>query len=187
MRFLAPDELASVDATVLDALHERSELLVACGSGAVRGLSAAALMMADYAVLDVHATLHLDGVGDQGSGRHGDTLRPLTPDSRSQTWSAVVHRIGRRALRLHIDGRTTLTAPEAHAAELIDELIDGDPREWLDRWLRGRSTLALDSAAMLIRNRGGDALERAEFARLFAIGEPQRGLRAFLSRRSNFV
>jgi hypothetical protein len=47
----------------------------------------------------------------------------------------------------------------------------------------GRSALALDSARMLLENRGRDALERAEFARLFAIGEPQEGLRAFLEKR----
>jgi len=43
--------------------------------------------------------------------------------------------------------------------------------------------VALDAAANLIRRRGGDVLERAEFARLFAAGEPQRGLAAFLNRR----
>jgi hypothetical protein len=46
-----------------------------------------------------------------------------------------------------------------------------------------KSTIALDSAAMLIDRRGGDALERAEFARLFATGTPQEGLTAFLEKR----
>ncbi|MBV9492715.1 MAG: hypothetical protein JOZ54_00595 [Acidobacteria bacterium] len=41
----------------------------------------------------------------------------------------------------------------------------------------------MDSAATLIGARGGDALERAEFARLFATGEPQKGLQAFLEKR----
>jgi hypothetical protein len=36
---------------------------------------------------------------------------------------------------------------------------------------------------MLIRSRGGDRLERAEFARLFALGEPQKGLGAFLAKK----
>ena len=49
--------------------------------------------------------------------------------------------------------------------------------------LGGRSALALESARMLLEHHGGDALERAEFARLFAIGEPQEGLRAFLEKR----
>ena len=46
-----------------------------------------------------------------------------------------------------------------------------------------RSEIAAASAAMLIEHRGGDALERAEFARLFATGEPAEGLRAFLEKR----
>ncbi|MGZ7042115.1 MAG: hypothetical protein ACXVH7_10030, partial [Thermoanaerobaculia bacterium] len=55
--------------------------------------------------------------------------------------------------------------------------------QWLEEWMRGRSGLAIDSAAALIRRRGGDPLERAEFARMFAIGEPQVGLSAFLAKR----
>ena len=45
------------------------------------------------------------------------------------------------------------------------------------------SAIARESAKTLLENRGGDALERAEFARLFAIGEPQEGLTAFLEKR----
>lgn len=166
MYFLAPAELRAVDASALEELFARTGLAVAAGAGEVRGLAAAALIFADYAVLDAGATVHIDA---------------------PETWAAVVRRIGRKALRLHIDRRTTLTAEEAKAEGVCDELIEGDAKAWLDRWMQGRSELALDSAAMLIRSRGGDALERAEFARLFAIGEPQRGLRAFLGRRSNFV
>ena len=88
----------------------------------------------------------------------------------SETWAAAVWRAGRRAL---------LERPE----ELADEITDLDPERWRERWLRGRSVPALDTAAVLIRSRGGDALERAEFARLFSLGEPQRGLRAFLEKR----
>jgi enoyl-CoA hydratase/carnithine racemase len=64
---------------------------------------------------------------------------------------------------------------------LADEIIDGD--DWFERWMSHRSAAALDAAAMLIRSRGGDALERAEFARLFATGEPAEGLAAFLAKR----
>lgn len=46
-----------------------------------------------------------------------------------------------------------------------------------------RSQLALDIAAELLAHRGGDALERAAFALLFAAGEPQEGLSAFLEKR----
>jgi hypothetical protein len=52
-----------------------------------------------------------------------------------------------------------------------------------DAWLGGRSALALDTAASLVALRGGDTLERAAFAWLFAAGEPQEGLRAFLDKR----
>ena len=70
----------------------------------------------------------------------------------------------------------------ARAEEIVDEITDREPEQWLEEWTRHRSVLALDSAAMLIRSRGGDRLERAEFARLFAIGEPQKGLGAFLAK-----
>jgi hypothetical protein len=65
-----------------------------------------------------------------------------------------------------------------------DEITDHDAEAWCANWLKGRSVLALDSAATLIRSRGGDRLERAEFARLFATGEPQTGLGAFLAKKS---
>lgn len=42
--------------------------------------------------------------------------------------------------------------------------------------------IALDAAAALIRARGRDRLERAELARLFAIGERQTGPGAFLAK-----
>jgi hypothetical protein len=166
MFFLPADALQAVDELALEDLLARSELVVAAGAGELHGLAAAALLFADYAVLDGAATVSIDA---------------------PQVWAATAWRLGRGALRLHLDQRTVLNATDAKAAGLCDEVIEGDAREWLDRWMQGRSMVALDSAAVLIRHRGGDALERAEFARLFAIGEPQRGMRAFLGRRSNFV
>jgi enoyl-CoA hydratase/carnithine racemase len=162
MFFLAAAALRAVDDLALEALLARTDLVVAAGAGEVRGLPAAALLFADYAVLDRDATLHLDA---------------------PECWAAAARRLGRGALRLHIDRRTAFTAPEAVELGLCDEVIEGDARVWLDRWMQGRSVLALDSAAMLIRSHGGDPLERAEFARLFAIGEPQQGMRAFLGRK----
>jgi len=166
MRFLASAELHALDSAALEELLGRTELLVAAAAGEVRGLAAAALLFADYAVLDARATLQLDG---------------------SESWAGVTWRIGRKALLLHLEGRTRLDASQAKALGLVDERIEGDPAMWLERWMQGRNEVALDSAAALIRHRGGDPLERAEFARLFAIGAPQQGLRAFLSRKSNFV
>jgi hypothetical protein len=163
MFFLAGAELRAVDDRALAELLARAEMTVAAGAEEIRGLAAAALLFADYAVLDAGATLHLDV---------------------DEAWAAAAWRLGHGALRLHIEQRTTLTAAEAKNAGLCDEVIEGDAQDWLHRWMQGRSAAALDSAAMLLRARGGDALERTEFARLFAIGEPQRGLAAFLNRRS---
>jgi enoyl-CoA hydratase/carnithine racemase len=88
----------------------------------------------------------------------------ITHDS-PEAWAEVVWLIGGpAALRLHLEGKTTFD-PEGYAAP------------------GSGSALARESAAVLIGHRGGDALERAEFARLFAIGEPQEGLRAFLEKR----
>lgn len=88
-------------------------------------------------------------------------------------WAAAVWRLGEDAYRLHLEG--------VRSGALCDEIIDGD--DWFDGWMRHRSAAALDAAAMLIRTRGRDALERAEFARLFATGEPAEGLAAFLEKR----
>ena len=52
-----------------------------------------------------------------------------------------------------------------------------------EREPEGRSRVALEAAARLIASRGGDALERATFAWLFATGIPQEGLAAFLEKR----
>jgi hypothetical protein len=149
MHFLTAAELRGVDARALDDLLERREAVVAFGDGELRGLPAAALLLADYAVLRRGATIALDA---------------------PEVWAGAVWRVGRRALL-------------ANAEEFVDEITDLDAGAWCANWLRGRSVLALDSAAVLIRSRGGDTLERAEFARLFAIGEPQTGLAAFLGKQ----
>jgi enoyl-CoA hydratase/carnithine racemase len=163
MLFLSGEELHAVDDRSLDELLARTEMMVAAGAAEIRGLAAATLLFADYAVLDTGAVLYLDD---------------------AEAWAAAAWRLGHGAMRLHLEGRTSFSAAEAKSTGLCDEIIEGDARKWLQRWMEGRSAVALDSAAMLIRARGGDALERAEFARLFAIGEPQRGLNAFLRRRS---
>jgi enoyl-CoA hydratase/carnithine racemase len=93
-------------------------------------------------------------------------------------WGGIVWRIGPRAFRLHLTGVTELDAAAAHSWGIVDAVTD-DAGAWLD----GRSPLALASAAALVGRRGGDVLERVEFARLFAAGEPQEGLRAFLEKR----
>ncbi|HEY0373011.1 MAG TPA: hypothetical protein VGD79_13485 [Thermoanaerobaculia bacterium] len=153
MLFLGPADLEGLTARALEELLERRDLVVAYGANHVSGLAAAALLFADYAVLHEDATLAVDV---------------------AEAHAAVVWRLGRKTLRWHLDG--------AKAADIVDEITAREPRLWLEEWTQHRSVMALDSAAMLIRSRGGDALERAEFARLFAAGEPQKGLRAFLAK-----
>jgi len=92
----------------------------------------------------------------------------LTPDMTGP----LVWRLGARALRVLARG--------IRVEDVADAIMTV---EQAAQWIGSRSLLALDSAAMLIRQRGGDALERAEFARLFAIGEPHEGLAAFLEKR----
>ena len=101
---------------------------------------------------------------------------PLGPDA--EVWGGIVWRIGARAYRLYLTGSRELDAGAAGSWGIVDG-IASDP----EVWRAGRSEEALGSAAALIRRRGGDPIERAEFARLFASGEPQEGLRAFLEKR----
>ena len=154
MHFVTPADLRGVDARSLEDLLGRTDLTVAMGDGEVAGFAAAALLFADYAVLRSGATLIVDA---------------------PEAWAAAVWRLGRGALRWHVQG--------AKQAEIVDEITGREPQEWLEAWMANRSAIALDSAALLIRSRGGDRLERAEFARLFAIGEPQKGLGAFLRKQ----
>ena len=162
MLFLEPAQLRGLDARALERLLGRGEAVVAAGEGELRGLAAAALLFADFAVLHPEATLHLDA---------------------PEAWAGVAWRLGRGALRLYLSGQTSFTAADCRDRGLCDDLTGEKPRQWLQDWMSDRSPLALDSAALLIRARGGDSLERAEFARLFAIGEPQEGLAAFLGKR----
>ncbi len=158
MLFLAPDDLRKInvsnDDRALEELLERRDAVIAFGDGDVCGFAAAALLFADFAVLRAGATLTVD---------------------IPQAWAAAAWRLGRGALRWHLRG--------APAEEIVDEITDAEPHVWIEEWMRNRSVMALDSAAALIRVRGGDGLERAEFARLFAIGEPQKGLDAFLRKQ----
>ncbi|MCU1227820.1 MAG: hypothetical protein JWO97_704 [Acidobacteria bacterium] len=156
MRTIGPDALRAIDVRALHALLDRTDFVLAIGDGEISSLAAAALLSADYAIVGASATLELDS---------------------PEAWGGAMWRIGRDAFALYLRGNKQLTANEAHALGLCDAI--GDGRDWL----HGRSALALDAGAMLIRNRGGDALERAEFARLFAAGVPQEGLRAFLEKR----
>jgi hypothetical protein len=140
----------------LDELLAARELIVVIGEGELRGSAAAAALFAGWCVLHPDATIVLD-----------------TPAA----WAGAAWRIGDGAYALWLSGVTEFDAQTALNEGLCDAIGS-------DFDLGARSELALDSAAALVQRRGGDALERAEFARLFAAGEPQKGLRAFLEKRT---
>ena len=140
----------------LEAVLARRECVIAIGEGELRGDALACALYSDYFVMRDDATLIID-----------------TP----RAWSGVVWRLWARhsCLALLASGQTRMSASHARRHALCDALDV--------EWIGSRSAIALDSAASLIGRRGGDALERAEFARLFATGEPQLGLTAFLKKR----
>ncbi|HEX8172449.1 MAG TPA: hypothetical protein VF824_18080 [Thermoanaerobaculia bacterium] len=161
MRFVGPAELRGLDGRGLDELLAHSGALIGFGDEEVSGTAAAALLFCDFAVLRANASLRID---------------------TAEAWAGAAWRLGRKTLTLFL--RETQIAPEeAHRLGLCDDVTDADAEEWRERWMAGRSDQALDSAAALIRLRGGDRLERAEFARLFATGTPGEGLGAFLEKR----
>ncbi len=149
----------------LDELLARRTLVIAAGEGRLQGAPAAAALFAGWCVLAADAVLVLD-----------------TPAA----WAGATWRVGERAFSLWLNGAHELDANAAMEAGLCDAIIPPgrNADEWVTQWIGTRSELALDAASSLIESRGGDALERAEFARLFAAGEPQEGLRAFLGKRA---
>lgn len=161
MIFLTPGDLQSTDVA---AIISRREMTVAFATGQIRANSLAAALHCDWFAIEEGSAIVIDS---------------------PRAWSGAIGRIGARAYRLHLLGRSTLNAEEAVREGLADALVPvgGDPVEWFTEWTGGRSTLALDTAAALIRGRGGDVTERFEFARLFATGEPQEGVGAFLEKR----
>ncbi|HXH37879.1 MAG TPA: hypothetical protein VNN08_04590 [Thermoanaerobaculia bacterium] len=161
MIFLSPPDLAIAD---LDDIASRRDMTVAFATGQLHGRPLAAALHCDWLAIEEGAAMVIDS---------------------PEAWSGAIGRIGARAYRLHLLGRATVSAEEAVREGLADALVPSgaDPVEWFAGWAGGRSTLALDTAAALIRGRGGDVTERFAFARLFATGEPQQGLAAFLEKR----
>jgi len=137
---------------------------IAIASGTMRGRELADVLFADWLAVTEDASLAIDS---------------------PEAWAGVLWRIGVETLRLHLLATLPLSASAALEWGIADSLVPAgeDPVEWVAEWRMGRSEAALDSAGALIRRRGGDALERAEFARLFAAGEPQTGLAAFLGKQ----
>ena len=179
----------------VEEVMARREMVVAVADGEIN----AAALLADFLIAGADAYLALNGARTSGPQsadlRSGDRSHDQSPDQRSDDGGpevrapapallgALVWRIGAKALRLYALGCTIL---DGAADGVIDALVPlgTDSVEWAAGWIGRRSELALDAAAALIRRRGGDDLERAEFARLFAIGEPQEGLAAWLESKS---
>lgn len=108
---------------------------------------------------------------------------PITADDLLADWLVVTER-ATLAVDASLAGPLLWRlGPGAYRRYLLGEL---DARAVADGAfeLGARSRLALDVGAELLARRGGDALERAAFALLFAAGEPQEGLAAFLDKRT---
>jgi len=106
------------------------------------------------------------------------------PSGYGAVAGGIVRRIGRAALPLLLSKSSAISASEAVSLGLADGIVpDGaDAGSWIRQWIGDRSVPALHAGASLVRRSGGDIMERAEFARLFATGEPQRGLGRFLDK-----
>jgi enoyl-CoA hydratase/carnithine racemase len=148
----------------LEAILQSRSFTLAIGSGTLAGDELATALACDWFAATADATIDLDS---------------------PHAWSVAVWRTGRAALRLLVLHGPGLAAADALSHGLCDLVIESgtDPHAWVEEWIAGRSIAALESGAALIRMRGGDRLERAEFARLFATRGPQEGLRAFLEKR----
>ena len=151
----------------ISAVLHRTEAVVAVACGEVT----AAALHADWLVLGAGATLTLRRDGAAAPAMAG----------------ALVWRMGGRARSLLLLEPDELRANELLARGIADAVVPGgveaDAIRWARDWFSSRSHRAFDVAALLLRSRGGDELERVLFAWLFATGEPQEGLRAFLEKR----
>jgi hypothetical protein len=107
---------------------------------------------------------------------------PITKDDLLADWLVVAEGATLAVDATMAGALVWRLGPSAYRRWLLGEL---DARAVADGIyeLGARSPLALDVAAELLPRRGGDALERATFALLFAAGEPQEGLAAFLEKR----
>ena len=148
----------------LPSILDRREAVIAVATAEV----SAAALHADWLVMSAGARL----IVQQGS-------------SSAAVVGALVWRMGVRARRFLLGGPAELHGAEALEWGIADAVMpDGvDALDWTRQWASSRSERAIDEAAQLLRSRGGDPLERALFAWLFATGEPQEGLRAFLEKR----
>jgi len=165
---LSSAALDGVSAQVLDRLVHRRSMTMAVADVDLHALPLAAACFCDYFALGEDATIDF--------GVHA-----LVPEVAA----AVTWRVPERARRILLGTETALGADRALELGICDALVPrgSDSLKWAKEWLGKRSLRALLSASTLIRTRGGDLTERAEFGRLFGEGEPQRGLRGFLDKK----
>jgi enoyl-CoA hydratase/carnithine racemase len=166
--WLSESAVAGTSAALLGRVVERRSLLISLAGGVVRGAPLAIALVSDFLAIREDATIDLGN----------DAIDP-------QVAAGVVRRIGSRARWLLMASPRRIGAAEAVRLGLADTLVasEVDSLKWFDSWLAKRSLRALLAGAALVRSNGGDALERAEFARLFAEGEPRRGLMGFLEKK----
>ncbi len=166
--YFSPSALENASAALLERVQHRSALVIAACRANVPPDSFAFGMFADVFLVEEGSQLDL-GRGTEWWGLIS---------------AAVLRRIGERSSGLLLTGPRKLSADETWNGGLCEAVVacGSDSLQWAQQWLSGRSVPALQSAAALLRRRGGDAIERAEFGRLFATGEPQLGLKRFLNR-----
>ncbi len=164
----SPAALSGGSSSVLERLVRRRSMAMAIGDGDLTALRLATACFCDYFALGEDGTIDL--------GVHA-----LAPEVAA----AVTWRVPERARRILLGTETALGAERALELGICDALVPrgSDSLKWVKEWLGKRSLRALLSASTLIRTRGGDLAERAEFGRLFGEGEPQRGLRGFLDKK----
>jgi enoyl-CoA hydratase/carnithine racemase len=167
---LADAALGALDARCAERILARRSLLIAIANAELAGPGLAAALDADWLAI-----------------REGNSLGVAAPTIDPRVASALARRVGNpRARRLLLTGERLLPAERAVELGVADSLVPAaeDSLKWVHGWLSARSARALLAGSGLVRRRGGDALERAEFARLFSEGVPRRGLRMFLDKRS---
>jgi hypothetical protein len=163
---ISSESLALVSAAVADRVTMRRSMVMTAGAGAIAAAPLELALAADWFAAAEDSVLDFSALtGALAAG--------------------LILRSGARARPLLLGSRRSLPAEEALRRGICDSLVPRgeDSVKWLQAWLGTRSLTALASAAALVRRRGGDATERAEFARLFAESTPQRGLARFLAKK----
>lgn len=168
---LSTSAVSEADARFVEAIHRRRGLVVVIASSFDSLPQTLIALASDFLVISRSTTLQV-----------GSRIHPAVA-------AAVVVRIGEPGIGF-AEGKSRVLASDALFRAGICQSLVGDEVDsvkWARAWVEGRHVAALASAASLLRKRGGDALENAEFGRLFAAGVPQRGMQRFLNRdRSSF-